>query len=183
MMKALLCLAAIWAVGAIVPERVRFVDHCAGTGNFLFRSGDPSNATSGIAYEELTSLMALRAREAGHALPRKFRLVDLSFWTVESAKIQAEVDFFRQHPDLGEVHHWPMNGIQVVDLSFVCLRCPFPSSAFFLVLPSPPPALSCSCSSTALDSTTPHGTAQQYCHTTQHDYVKHNATRDTPQPR
>ena len=123
-MKEMLLLLAIIiaAVGAIDPDHVRFVDYSPRTGNFLFRTGDPSNATSGIAYDEWVALMARRAREAGHAFPPKFRLVDLSFWTGETEAIKAEVDFFARRPDLGEVHRWPINGVEDPEVFAACAK-------------------------------------------------------------
>jgi hypothetical protein len=118
MVLHLMCHAC--GIFAIDFTHVRLVDYSFKSGNFLFRTGDPSNQTSGIAYDELVTMFALRAKEAGQSFPQTFRLIDLSFWTTEEQKVEDESRFFQTHPCLGQLFHWPLYGIDDGALKVGC---------------------------------------------------------------
>lgn len=97
-------------------EHFRLVDYSPGTGNFLFRSGIIGNATSPVAYEELVQVMTEQAVASGITFPSEFHLDVVCLlvreWKeVENMTIDAEKEWFDNHPELGSFVHWPMYGI------------------------------------------------------------------------
>jgi hypothetical protein len=124
-MRALTMLALHSAVLAIDHKHVRLVEYDAKSSNFLYRTGQPLNDTTGaFSYDELIAAFRFRADVAGLPFPSSFRLIDLSFiysWVPsQAAKLQAEIDFFTANPQRGELIVQPIFGINSTAMQSTC---------------------------------------------------------------
>ena len=126
---AVLVLGLVSAGTAILPEtellgsvltyeKVRLVDYDAAMNTWLFRSNLPSK--DGVfLWEDLTSLMAQRAKEANLTFPNVTAGEELEVYDInllypwETDKISIEEDFFYGNPDLGTFVSWPIFGSKV----------------------------------------------------------------------
>eukprot|EP01065_Artemidia_motanka_P053639 TRINITY_DN9997_c0_g1_i1.p2 TRINITY_DN9997_c0_g1~~TRINITY_DN9997_c0_g1_i1.p2 ORF type:complete len:285 (+),score=113.99 TRINITY_DN9997_c0_g1_i1:62-856(+) len=113
---ALLCAAPLAL--AIDPKRVHLVDayprQCPGGGdcvrNYLFRGNNP--VESGVFnYTELVDVIrASAASECSVTLPSSFLLVDIDLENPTDKGYLKELEYWRKHPEQGQVHNWPMLG-------------------------------------------------------------------------
>jgi protein-tyrosine phosphatase len=106
-----------------VISNVRYVDSVGR--NFLFRGAHPvierAGAPPEFDFEALRTAIRNASLEAGKDLPANFTLVDISLLWVENpqdnnrerAILHAEDVFFSSHPELGQLHMWPMYGTEL----------------------------------------------------------------------
>jgi hypothetical protein len=116
-----------------VPN-VRYVDSVGR--NFLFRGAHPVIEITGkpaeFDYEALRTAIENAGRDAGQDIPSRFTLIDVSLLWVENpqdhnrerALVLAENAFFAAHPELGQLHMWPIQGTRLdpADLSIATHR-------------------------------------------------------------
>ncbi|HBF38959.1 MAG TPA: hypothetical protein DDW50_16785 [Firmicutes bacterium] len=98
--------------GDLVPN-VHYVDS-AGR-NFLFRGGLPLiNNQQTFNYKGLKQAITIAGNEAGVQMPKDFFIVDVNLLNIESTndrnRIFVEHQFFKNHPTLGFIQVWGING-------------------------------------------------------------------------
>jgi hypothetical protein len=105
------------------------VDYDASTGNLLFRTGDPlvHDQTApydphGVDFEALMAQFKTATEAAGAEWPADYFVQDFSLWTGETDYIAAEKQYWDTHPDLGNVTHWPINGMSQGTLQAGCKK-------------------------------------------------------------
>jgi protein-tyrosine phosphatase len=117
-MRALLTLALV-AVSLSLTEatlsykRLSIVDFNTTTNQYLFRGNYPHNDNqTAFDYTTLVSYMRKKALESNIVLPKKFKLVDVTFLHSigNYFDYKLEVDFFKKNPHLGSVLHWTIIG-------------------------------------------------------------------------
>jgi hypothetical protein len=102
---------------------VHFVDACES--NLLFRGAQPLIQTGPGTYDfnckGLKCALEAAAADAGFAMPRDYRIIDINLMQCsnadEIAKILTERNFFRDNPDLGSFLWWDTSGTGICPAS------------------------------------------------------------------
>ena len=109
-------IAALAILGTIDQKRVHLIDSYPRDvpRNFLFRGNNPTNKTeNGYTFDYgglVASLRKSAETECGVELPGYFRVVDVDLENLSDPGYVAELEFWKQHPSLGEVLHWTTLG-------------------------------------------------------------------------
>ena len=97
-------------------RNVHFVD--AVGSNYLFRGGLPKLRKTGVMnYNGLKNAIVAAAQQGGCNLPASFFLLDVNLLNIENdsdaKRIWVEYQFFKDHPNLGQIQVWGLNGTKL----------------------------------------------------------------------
>mmetsp|Transcript_16158 Transcript_16158/g.22563 ORF Transcript_16158/g.22563 Transcript_16158/m.22563 type:complete len:267 (+) Transcript_16158:48-848(+) len=120
---AMLCVAVLGILAApclgIDPKRVHLVDMFPRKSlnaspnivrNYIFRGNNPVEDGQFAFDKLLDTVRASASTECGVTLPEKFRVVDIDLENLSDPGQKTELDFWKNHPELGEVFSWPTLG-------------------------------------------------------------------------
>eukprot|EP00466_Bigelowiella_natans_P006244 jgi/Bigna1/140900/aug1.59_g15608 len=141
---AMLCVAVLGILAApclgIDPKRVHLVDMFPRQSlnaspnivrNYIFRGNNPVEDGQFAFDKLLDTVRASASTECGVTLPEKFRVVDIDLENLSDPGQKTELDFWKNHPELGEVFSWPTLGT-ILDVKHTPFEKEVVSTVFYV---------------------------------------------------